>query len=113
MQIEDMRLGDVLKLMEALEGGPEKSAAIDHGMAIVVLDRGFVYVGRVSTDGDWCRIADARNIRYWGTTRGLGQLVREGPTATTKLDDVGCVMAPTRAVISILPIIQEGAWKRS
>ncbi len=72
-----------------------------HGTAIVVLDRGFVYVGQVTVDGDWCLIENARNIRVWGTTKGLGELVN-GPTASTKLDTVGNVRAPLRAVISII-----------
>ena len=71
------------------------------GTAIVVLDRGFVYVGKVTVDGDWCIIESAKNIRKWGTTKGLGELVN-GPTKTTELDAVGNVRAPMRAVISII-----------
>lgn len=72
------------------------------GFAIVVLDRGFVYVGDVEHDGDWCVITNARNIRYWGTERGLGQLALEGPTEKTRIDIVGTVRAPARAVISLI-----------
>ena len=67
------------------------------GTAIVVLDRGFVYVGKVTVEGDWCLIEKAQNIRVWGTTKGLGELVN-GPTNYTKLDIVGNVSAPMRAV---------------
>jgi hypothetical protein len=76
------------------------------GFAIVVLDRGFVYVGDVSCDSDWCVITNASNIRIWGTTNGLGELV-SGPTSKTVLDRVGTVRAPMRAVISII----EAKWK--
>jgi hypothetical protein len=69
-------------------------------------------VGRVTTDGEWCTIADARNIRHWGTTTGLGQLVNEGPTSSTKLDFAGTVKAPARAVISVHPT-KEDLWIRS
>lgn len=65
---------------------------------IVVLDRGFVYVGKVSDEGENLRITNCRNIRRWGTTKGLGELVN-GPTSETRLDDVGEVIAPKRAVI--------------
>ena len=78
-----------------------ESKCVLTGTAIVVLDRGFVYVGHVIIDGDWCLIADAKNIRVWGTTNGLGELVN-GPTKNTKLDAVGNVRAPLRAVISII-----------
>ena len=72
------------------------------GHAIVVLDRGFVYVGDVVCDTDWCVITNARNIRRWGTTKGLGELAQNGPLAETQLDTVGTVRAPMRAVISLI-----------
>ena len=72
------------------------------GFAVVVLDRGFVYVGNVACDTEWCVISNAHNIRIWGTTEGLGELVRNGPTTKTKLDAVGTVRAPMRAVISVI-----------
>lgn len=72
------------------------------GFAIAVLDRGFVYVGDCEHDGEWLTITSARNIRYWGTERGLGQLALEGPTDKTKLDAVGTVRVPARAVISLI-----------
>jgi hypothetical protein len=72
------------------------------GHAIVVLDRGFIYVGNVRHDGDWCVIENARNVRVWGTTQGLGQLALEGPQPNTKLDAVGTVRAPSRAVIHLI-----------
>lgn len=79
------------------------------GTAIVVLDRGFVYVGRVTIEDDWCIIKDAKNIRVWGTTNGLGELVG-GPTKNTKLDPVGSVRAPMRAVIHIIDV-DEAKWQ--
>ena len=71
------------------------------GTAIVVLDRGFVYVGNVTCDSEWCVITQAQNIRQWGTTKGLGELVN-GPLPSTKLDAVGTVRAPMRSVISLI-----------
>ena len=79
------------------------------GTAIVVLDRGFVYVGKVTVEDDWCRIEQAKNIRVWGTTNGLGELVN-GPTGKTVLDAVGSLRAPMRAVISIIDVNEE-KWK--
>lgn len=75
---------------------------------IVVLDRGFVYVGRVKVDGAFVTITDAKNIRRWGTSRGLGELVN-GPTKDTKLDPVGIVEAPTRALITLISV-EEDKW---
>lgn len=75
---------------------------------IVVLDRGFVYVGHTEIDGDFVKITRAKNIRCWGTTKGLGELVN-GPLKDTKLDSVGTVSAPLRALISLIDVEQK-AW---
>ncbi len=69
---------------------------------IVVLDRGFVYVGRPEQEDDFLVIKNAKNVRVWGTTKGLGELAMEGPKSGTRLDAVGTVRAPMRAVISII-----------
>lgn len=79
------------------------------GFAIVVADRGFVYVGRVEHDGEWCIVTGAKNIRYWGTTKGLGELALGGPTSSTKLDIFGVVRIPARAVISVIDT-EEKLW---
>jgi hypothetical protein len=50
-------------------------------------------------------IRNAQNIRQWGPSKGLGELVT-GPTKTTILDPVGTVRAPMRAVISVI----EAKW---
>ena len=70
--------------------------------AIVVADKGFVYVGAVAHDGEWCKVTNARNIRRWGTTKGLGELALKGPQPDTVLDEVGTVSVPAHAVISII-----------
>ncbi len=80
------------------------------GTAIVVCDRGFVYVGQITMDEVFCIITKAHNIRYWGTERGLGQLAQDGPTEKTKLDPVGVVRVPMRAVINIIDT-EAGKWK--
>ena len=75
---------------------------------IVVLDRGFVYVGRCHMEGQTLIITNAVNIRRWGTTNGLGELVG-GPTSKTELDTVGTVRAPERAIIHMIDV-REDAW---
>ncbi len=72
------------------------------GYAVVVADRGFVYVGKTEIDDQWCVISNARNIRVWGTKNGLGELVLNGPLADTKLDLIGTVRIPMRAIISVI-----------
>ena len=71
------------------------------GTHLIALDRGWVFVGKVSVSGDWITITNARVVRLWGTTAGLGEL-RDGPRPNTKLDDAGTVVAPLRAVIHLI-----------
>ena len=78
------------------------------GMQIVVLDRGYIYVGDVTDFGDHIIVGAAKNIRIWGTAKGLGEL-RSGPTARTIADYAGTVQAPKHAVI-LLIAVDEGSW---
>ena len=87
---------------------PEVEGTINHGIQIVVLDKGFIYVGKVKTDKDWCYIENASCIRYWGTTKGLGELV-DGPLSGTKLDKIGMVRANIKSLIHLIAI-KESAW---
>ena len=58
---------------------------------IVVADKCFVFVGNVEDHADGSvTIRNCRNIRYWGTTKGLGELTT-GPTAKTLSDPYGTV----------------------
>jgi hypothetical protein len=52
---------------------------------IVVLQRGWIYIGRCERNGNDCKLHNAYNIRTWGTTKGLPELVN-GVTSATKLD---------------------------
>ena len=79
------------------------------GYAIVVVERGFVYVGATSVDEEFCVITDARNIRRWGTTAGLGQLALNGPQTDTVLDVCGTVRVPIHALITLLDT-EAGKW---
>jgi len=53
---------------------------------IVVLQRGWVLVGQFERDGNDCKLYNASVIRSWGTTKGLGEIAKDGPTSSTKLD---------------------------
>jgi hypothetical protein len=75
---------------------------------IVVLDRGFVFVGKVHYEEDFVVIRNAYNIRIWGTTKGLGELA-QGPTNTTKLDKAGTITVPYKALIFTLEV-EEAEW---
>lgn len=76
---------------------------------IVVADRGFVYVGYVTLARGFAIVERAYNIRVWGTKAGLGELVT-GPAESTKLDKVGIVRIPMRAVISLIDV-EASEWE--
>ena len=82
------------------------------GFAIVIADRGFVYIGAVEHDGEWCRMTNARIIRKWGTANGIGQLALEGPQSETVLDNVGSIQIPSHAVISMIDT-EASKWIKS
>ena len=52
---------------------------------IVVLQRGWIYIGRFERNGNDCKLHNASCIRIWGTKKGLQELVN-GATSTTILD---------------------------
>lgn len=83
----------------------------EHGLQIAIMDRGFVFVGKVTTDGEWCTIDDASCVRRWGTKNGLGELAAKGPQPATKLDPAGQVRAPMRALIGMIRC-EAGSWGR-
>ena len=53
---------------------------------IVILQRGWCMVGVLERDGSECKLHNASVIRSWGTTKGLGEIAKNGPTEKTKLD---------------------------
>jgi hypothetical protein len=55
-------------------------------LKIVVLQRGWVLIGKFERSGSDCKLHNAAVIRSWGTTRGLGELALEGPKESTKID---------------------------
>jgi hypothetical protein len=68
---------------------------------IVIAQRGFVFVGDVSTDGDELVISNASTIRRWGTEKGLGELC-DGPLESTVLDSQGETRIHRLAVVATI-----------
>lgn len=67
---------------------------------IVALQRGWVAVGKLTKVNETeLLLEDARIIRRWGTTQGLGELAEKGPLPDTKLDIGGTLRFHPYAVI--------------
>ena len=59
----------------------------------------------MSFEDEWLVLSRAKNIRKWGTSQGLGELV-SGPLPNTVLDNVGTVRVPAKALISLIDVNQ-------
>lgn len=77
---------------------------------IVVMERGFVYVGRVDDVDDPVTIRNARALIRWGTNNHLGQLVN-GPLPNTKLGASCTVRCFLRQIIHAIEVNQD-AWNK-
>ena len=90
IDINNLTIGQAKELaaMFAPFGNPQE---LNEGLCICVMDKGFIYVGNLTIANGIVTIADAKNIRRWGTTNGLGQLAEQGAQADTKLDEYGTV----------------------
>lgn len=86
----------------------EDSIPITRGnVRIVILQRGWVTVGYFNQDGSNCTLEKASVIRVWGTTKGLGEIAIDGPTALTKLDPCPVVRFHELTVIATIDCVEE------
>ena len=69
---------------------------------IVILQRGWVVIGRYSEKGEYCYLNDAYVIRRWGTSGGLGQLALQGKQTETKLEKTGIIKFHKLTSVAIL-----------
>lgn len=78
----------------------------DSPVRIVIAQRGWVFVGRYALDGERVVLDQAKVIRKWGTTKGLGQLAG-GPLSATVLDPAGRVELHQLAVVATIAVDAE------
>jgi hypothetical protein len=69
---------------------------------IVILQRGWVMIGRYSQEGDKCTLENAYVIRRWGTSKGLGELALEGKKSGTIMDRAGRVEFNALTVVATI-----------
>lgn len=79
-------------------------------LKIIVCDRGWVAVGKTVKDGDYYYVSDAKIIRRWGTTKGLGELAELGPQNETKLDPCPNLEIHTLTTVLLMDC-NEDNWK--
>jgi hypothetical protein len=90
MRTEEMTLQQIMDFVNCLSSKKiVKAPSVEGEIRIVVLQRGWVVVGRYYRNGTECRLEYSSVIRRWGTTQGLGELASKGPLADTKLEPSG------------------------
>lgn len=77
---------------------------------IIVLQRGWVIVGRLEKNGSECKVHQASVIRNWGTTKGLGEIAIAGPTSSTKLDKCGGLVEFDYLTVVATISCEESKW---
>ena len=82
----------------------------DSPVKIAILQRGWVFVGRFKKTGSDCLLENASCIRLWGTTKGIGELVK-GPTSITKLDVCGNVRFNEMTIVALVDC-EESKWDK-
>lgn len=85
----------------------------DSTVKIVILQRGWVMVGRLERNGSDCKLHDASVIRKWGTTRGLGEIAEGGPTRETKLDKCNGVVEFDWLTVVASITCEESQWENA
>lgn len=81
-----MEIKEMVELIRALQKPKREKKTIDKGVRIVILQRGWVVVGRYLKTGSQVTLKNAAVIRRWGTTEGLPELANKGPLPETKLE---------------------------
>lgn len=80
---------------------------------IVILQRGWVMVGRFFRTGNDCKLSNASVIRAWGTTKGLGEIAMNGPTSNTKLDKCGGIVEFDYLTVVAMIAVEESKWQNA
>jgi len=93
--------------------GDEASAYVSSGdIKIVVLQRGWVMIGRLERNGSECKLHNASVIRSWGTTKGLGELAMKGPQTNTKLDKCGGLVEFDYLTVVSTITVKQDLWAK-
>ena len=79
---------------------------------IVILQRGWVMVGKLERNGSECKLHNASVIRNWGTTRGLGEIAEAGPKKDTKLDPCNGVVEFDYLTVIATISVNEEKWAK-
>lgn len=78
---------------------------------IVVLQRGWIVVGNFFQQGSQCWLENAAVVRKWGTSKGLGEIAKNGPTENTVLDPSPPVRFHEMVVVAMIDC-ENSKWEK-
>ena len=110
MNIEELTLGEIKQLSNLINNQKCDLTEKSLGKNIVILQRGWVFVGDLFKKGHDCRLENASVVRIWGTKKGLGEIAKDGPKSETILDPTPVVSFHELTVIATINC-EEGKWK--
>lgn len=113
MKLNENNLKKILALLEILEGKEESNTCPSkedkENIRIVILQGGWVFIGRFKKHGSQCELHNAYCIRRWGKTDGLGQLAIEGKQEETILEKTPTLKFHELTVIATIDC-EESKW---
>ena len=114
MELNEMKLGDLLAITKMFNKTKPEPKEEYGGIRIVVLQRGWVAVGRFYQKGNKCWLKDAATIRIWGTSgkAGLSYLADEGVTKDTILDKTKNIVRFHELTVVHMYDCNEAVWEK-
>lgn len=111
IDINELTLGQIKELKNSFGNTCDTSppSSQNNTVKIVILQRGWVVVGRWFQKGEQCRIENGYVIRVWGTSNGLGELAENGPQSSTKLDSAKTLRFHELTVVATMDC-NESKW---
>lgn len=98
--------------VEYVQRRSEKKEEFKGDIKIVILQRGWIMIGRFERNGSDCKLHDSYTVRRWGTTKGLGELSEKGKLKDTILDkNCGVVEFDYLTVVALISC-KEDVWAK-
>lgn len=111
MEIDSLTVGQLKEIKALIGKTTPKKEIRDGGIKIVVLQRGWVAVGRFSQSGQDCVLEKAAIIRDWGTTKGLPELVNGPISGKTVLDKTPLPLRFHELTVVLMLDASEDKWR--
>lgn len=109
MNIDDLTVGQAKEIAKLFSECMCTAEVDTRGLVrIIVLQRGWVAVGRFYQCGEACRLDNAFVIRRWGTSKGLGEIAEKGPLTNTVLDAAGTLRFHALTIVCQFDCNQQG-----